>query len=244
MRFVVIAVLVLFTSLAWAGDPATHVVGAGTAQTQWEPGKDLVLKWLQEPGAEILVTSQDFYDYGILSESADDFPCEDPRPIVAVDWWGGYWNYVTPHVFADYFIIRFYSDVPGPPFSHPGDPLYEEACYVYAETWESGVEPEILFYHYFQELTVPFEQVPGNIYWLTVQAIYPYATGGQWGWRVSDDHWNDYCAFKSLYFAGDDAWHDGYEIFADYYDLAFSLYVDDISPVEATSWSGIKAMFR
>ena len=245
MRFVIVVVFVLAASLAWAGDPTTQVVGVGLTQPQWEPAKEVELKWLQAPGEATLVSSQDFFDQAILSECADDFYCDDLRPIVAVEWWGGYWNYGTTLLtYVDHFVIRFYDDVPGPPFSHPGNLLYEEDCYVYSETYEDGTEPNTLFYHYYQDLDVEFEQVPGNIYWISVQAYYTYEGGGQWGWRLSDDHWNDVAAFRSVYFMGDDNWHPATEVWGAEYDLAFALYVPVINPVEAATWSGIKALYR
>jgi hypothetical protein len=191
----------------------------------------------------MLLPSQDTYDVAVLSESADDFECNDPRPIVAVEWWGGYWNNVQPLTNVESFVIRFYDDVPGPP-SHPGNLLYEEPCVVFHEDYESGGPyPATYFYHYYQTLQTPLNQVPGNIYWISIQAIYPWATGGQWGWRASDRHWNDYVAFKWAYFMGDSLWHGGYGAFGSYYDLAFVLYVDITNAVEPSTWSDIKAIF-
>ena len=52
------------------------------------------------------------------------------------------------------------------------------------------------------------------------------------------------CAFKSLYFWGDEDWHPSTEVWADDYSLAFAIYVEVSNPVEPTTWTGVKTLYR
>lgn len=237
MRLALVLVLVLAATLAWGGptakSPATH----GNGQPTWEPNKALVLKWIQTPlvGGNAYASQFDSV-YPFYAESSDDFYCDDTRPIVAVEWWGLYWNGVVPP-YASSFVIRFYADVPasgGLP-SHPGSLLYEEPCTVYTEQWDDYYGQ----YHYFQNLTVPFAQVPGHIYWCSVQAVHFFTGGSQWGWCRSEQHWND-LAVMDFAFIGIPRW----TVISDNVDLAFGLYVVETSPVEDSTWGGIKALYR
>ena len=239
MRLAIALVLVLLAAAAWA-DLETHSTG-GEAQPgfDWEPAKEAVLKWAQLPDlAGEFLASQYAADYPFDARSADDFYCEDGDPIIAIEWWGDYWNPGEPP-YADYFVIRFYSDVPGPPYSRPGDLRYEEECLVYAEDPDGGG------YHYVQELAVPFEQEAGEIYWISIQAVHLFFAGGQWGWFecLADDYWNDEAVlvFPEL---GIPEWSPMTLVTGEYHELAFVLYGQVFSPVEATTWSGVKAMFR
>ena len=79
-------------------------------------------------------------------------------------------------------------------FSHPGDLLYEHECYVYGEEYD----PASGQYHYYQELEGDwFEQAPGNIYWISIQAVVVFPP--QWGWCESEELWNDEGVVKSVY---------------------------------------------
>ncbi len=82
-----------------------------------------------------------------------------------------------------------------PGFSHPGDLLYEHACYVYNEEYD----PDCDQYHYYQDLGADyFDQVPGNIYWISIQAVLAFPP--QWGWCESDELWMDEGVFRSDFF--------------------------------------------
>jgi hypothetical protein len=78
-------------------------------------------------------------------------------------------------------------------FSHPGDLLYEHYCYDYYEVWD----PEFEQYYYWQEIPY-FEQVPGNIYWISIQAFLLFPP--QWGWCETDMLWEDEGVIRSDYF--------------------------------------------
>ena len=81
-----------------------------------------------------------------------------------------------------------------PDFSHPGDLLYERACYVYNEEYDQAYDQ----YHYYQDLGAdPFDQAPGNIYWISIQAFVAFPP--QWGWCETDELWMDEGVIRSDY---------------------------------------------
>ena len=80
-----------------------------------------------------------------------------------------------------------------PDFSQPGDLLYYHACYYYYEEYDPDYEQ----YHYYQDIPY-FDQVPGNIYWISIQAVLLYPP--QWGWCESPDLWMDEGVIRSEYF--------------------------------------------
>jgi len=239
VRLAIALALVAVATAAW-GDLETHSVGGGNPQgPAWEPAKDALIKWSQLPDLEgNALASQLATDYPFDARAADDFECVDGTPIVGVEWWGDYWNPGEPP-YADYFVIRFYSDVPGPPFSRPGDLLYEEDCLVYSEDPTGGL------YHYEQDLTLPFEQEAGEIYWISIQAVHLFFTGSQWGWLecLPEHYWNDEAVmvFPEL---GVPEWTTASLVLGEYAELAFVLYGEVFSPVESTTWTSVKAMFR
>jgi hypothetical protein len=80
-----------------------------------------------------------------------------------------------------------------PSFSHPGDELYYHECFVYYEEYD----PQFEQYHYYQDIP-HFDQVPGNIYWISIQAYLLYPP--QWGWCETDALWMDEGVIRSDYF--------------------------------------------
>ena len=99
------------------------------------PGTDcttvvcMALKWAQPPTYNPFTPYPDcFYGWDEWSDwhygpiVADDFPCEDNRPITDVHWWGSYFYWtdaVPPPGAPPSFHIGLWTDFPGTPFSHP-----------------------------------------------------------------------------------------------------------------------------
>jgi hypothetical protein len=240
MRLAIVLAVVLVASVAFAAPTAIGPASNGTGVFEYEPTRDI--KWEQLPlVGGTAPAAQYAYDYPFYAECADDFECIDGTPITAVEWWGSYWNpgYV---VSPDYFTIRFYDNVPAPPFSQPGDLVYEELCYDYTEEYDAYYDQ----YHYFCDLAVPFDQMAGMIYWVSVQPALPFLTGSQWGWCECDPiyYWMDEGVgeFDVLGIPRWTPFSDPIYIGA-YIELAFVLH-GPASPVENTSWGGIKAMFK
>ncbi len=239
MRFAAILVMILLAATVAVAAPRLATSGSLSNQggsSEWEAAKEVVVKWTQLPEVGgVAITSEYRTTDTLLSESADDFFCEDGAPIVAVEWWGEDW---TAGV-IDYFVIRFYSDVPGPPYSHPGDLLYEEECHDFTSELVSG---QLNQYYYYADLPSAFDQDGGNVYWITIQAVHP---DDQWFWLecAVEYYWNDVAVVKSEFFGFPD-WTTVGDATATDREFSFVLYADVMSPVESTTWSGVKAMFR
>jgi hypothetical protein len=69
---------------------------------------------------------------------ADDWMCEDQRPVTDVHWWGSHlgWTEPEPPQMPMAFHIGIWTDVPKNPndptsFSHPGQMIWQHVCYNY-----------------------------------------------------------------------------------------------------------------
>jgi len=238
MRFAAILIVVaLATSVAVAAPKlATSGSISQSGGAEWESEKQVVVKWTQLPDAGgVGITSEQSAALGIVSESADDFLCTDGAPIVAVEWWGV--DYTGGVI--DYFIIRFYTDEPGPPASHPGTLVYEQECHAFTQELMPG---QFDRYRYYAVLPSAFDQDGGTTYWISVQAVHP---DEQWFWLECADgqFWNHAGVVRSEYFGYPD-WVTVAEATGTCREFAYVLYADVTSPVESTTWGGVKAMFR
>jgi hypothetical protein len=132
---------------------------------------------------------------------ADDWLCDNDRPITDVHWWGSYYRWDAPRPPEDGpkgFHIGIWTDVPAGedlPYSHPGEMV-----------WEWVVDRRVVNEHavgcdFFPEhsrdtcfrydLIIPrerwFFQGPAcEIYWISIAAIYPddYVGRTYWGWKT------------------------------------------------------------
>jgi hypothetical protein len=234
MRFAaILAVVVLAAGLAGASPKIAASKSLGNqSAVEWEPAKEVVVKWTQLPEAGgVGVTSEQSIALGIVSESGDDFLCDDGSPIVAVEWWGV--DYTGGLI--DYFIVRFYTDDGG----LPGTLAYEEECHAFDSELMAG---QFDRYRYYAALPSAFDQDGGVTYWFSVQAVHP---DDQWFWLESAnaEGWNLGGVVRSEYFGCPD-WVTVSEATGTRREFSFVLYADVTSPVESTTWGGVKALFR
>lgn len=146
------------------------------------------VKWSQLPNME---TGIDYNSMRDLYICADDFMCTDPRPVIDVHWWGSYWSGSGPQPIEG-FIIRFFSNIIEQ-YSQPDVLLYEEyipgncreTFYGYSSYDGTDV------YQYNCDLPRPFDQVPNEIYWISIQVDPGWDGYPNWGWHNSIDHWED-----------------------------------------------------
>jgi len=167
------------------------------------------LKWSQLPDMN---RGLDFSsEVKVPSVVADDWLCTNGLPITDIHWWGSYWvpripvppdgspnSDSLPNAPAggvQAFVIKIYTDIPagqGVPYSQPGQLLYTIevpitiANEVYYGTTNAGMD----VYQYYLKLAAPVPQERGQVYWLSIEAIFPDPYR-QWGWHESKDHWND-----------------------------------------------------
>ena len=218
-----------------------------------------VVKWSQPP-------RMDQYGYDFSSETqvpskvADDYFCESGLPVIGITWWGSYWNsgnwypYNNSNHWGDPanvppgtvngFIIRFYKDVPAgtstPPWSHPGDLLYEERLdfnlvnekyygQIDHADGELGVGTDIIetVFQYHATLPSPFDQQADNIYWLSIQAIDHDGMPIQWGWHEAENLWHDNAVQWGTFFNGG---MENWNILTDK-DMAFQI---EVVPIPTT----------
>ena len=195
------------------------VLAAGTTVLA-DPTQDPV-KWSQppvdvQPGLIYGWDEPSMWADGEGPIVADDFKCLDPRPVTDLHWWGSYPGPEpgTPPHHPDKFLIRFWTDVPAGmdpdpeiDWSHPGEPIHEIWCDNYRvseepvgqdiDVWEYDETGEILIkddcYQYNQDLAPAeyFPQTEGEIYWISIQALYEEPIEFPWGWKTRPDSWND-----------------------------------------------------
>lgn len=146
-------------------------------------------KWVQPPVP--IIPSDVYYgwnEYSVIGGqqlSADDFRALTNTPVVGLRWWGSFidWRGQTlPSQAPDEFHIAIWTDIPvGPqPFSHPGTLIWEYRTGANYQSQFFGwdYDPKLnTFDSAFQfEVQIPqaqwFQQQIGQIYWVSISAIY------------------------------------------------------------------------
>lgn len=159
---------------------------------------------------------------GFIMMTADDWVCPDGNPIVGIRWWGSYWQVPAMGQYSIYsdwwpnapsggisgFAIAVLNNV-GPtidmPFDHP-DPNLGNAVVVWTISGNAGenyygtvvksTSPSITedIYEYYADVSwLPFSQVQGTKYWLSIVAMGLDGTAlKQWGWHEASAHYGSY----------------------------------------------------
>jgi len=133
--------------------------------------------------------------------AADDFSDNVSSPIVDVQWWGSYLPNSAAPGQVQQFLVSFETNVPATSasgFSQPGQSLSSQvvtlgalapASGTFTETPQPTVAggPDGQIYQYNAELTNPFPEQAGTVYWLKIVALdTPGAAPVQWGWHNRD----------------------------------------------------------
>lgn len=128
----------------------------------------------------------------------DDFLCNDPHPITQVQWWGSLMVGAAPPLQPDFWRFSWWQYLPPDPldlnFSHPGQLLlWNDVANYQWQVWYDDPDPEKDIYHYYTRLPVAceFDQLPGQMYFLAIQAGWQTPLGQIWGWHESIWQWND-----------------------------------------------------
>ncbi len=128
--------------LYWnAWDEFMVIPNTGGGGTGPAPNSKWYVKWSQPPE----ITSDNMI-YGWDERSlfrnppvmADDWQCDDQRPITDVHWWGSFLGWTQPHPpqgqMPKGFHLGIWTDVPNPnpddptSYSHPGELIWENYC--------------------------------------------------------------------------------------------------------------------
>ncbi|HUU42501.1 MAG TPA: PEP-CTERM sorting domain-containing protein, partial [Planctomycetota bacterium] len=165
-------------------------VSCGTVFAQGDQIKKLLpTKWSQWVDLESGYDIYSFWhegDNGPTTVVADDWRCPDGRPVTDVHWWGSYIEGDPTGLVG--FEISIHDDI-APDGIHPSHP----GALRYSETFERGQFTEVPFgvltgpdgpvYQYNVDLTVPFDQDQGVIYWLNIIALVD--NDAVWGWHTA-----------------------------------------------------------
>ncbi len=206
----------------WVGSVGVPVPGSGiiASWNYWHNVSVLpfqnYIKWAQPPTySDESQYPHCFWGWDELSRwegpqyVADDWPCNDDRPITDIHWWGSYQAWEGPEAppwGPQMFHIAVWTDVPvspDNPWSHPGRLIHQwwvpraqlferrDGCDFYPPM----IGPDTCFRY---DFIIPrdqwFYQKPheNNVYWISIAASYPTGvTPNPWGWKTRLPHWND-----------------------------------------------------
>ena len=198
--------------VAQGGDPQGAGTDCTTGTVVCNP-----LKWAQpptfnpqSPHPECFWGWDEYSVYGTQQIVADDWLCEDPRPITDIHWWGSYigWEGIDPPPGGpDLFHIALWTDVPAgfdTPWSHPGDVIWQwmvpreqlrerpVACDFHPGFMSS---PDGCFRYDFliPEAEWFYQQPASTIYWISISAVHTTGDVGPfpWGWKTREHFFND-----------------------------------------------------
>ncbi|MDD3493568.1 MAG: hypothetical protein PHZ19_08760, partial [Candidatus Thermoplasmatota archaeon] len=176
---------------------AGAVLLAGRGAADWEEGDDHKMHFPQLPDPQ----GWDVNATWPLNILADDWNCTESGPVTDIHFWGSWRHDLVGDIHG--FFISIWSNNPGDP--QGGIPSFPEAllweAYITdfkaidagfgAQAWYEP-EPDILYpgdhEMYFQyniiNITDPFWQEYGTIYWLSISANIS-TPGTFWGWKTS-----------------------------------------------------------
>lgn len=183
------------------------------ALADWDVGDPYKMHYPQLPdptGWDINITRDFMFD---------DWMCTSSGPVTDIHFWGS-WRGDIVGQFAR-IIVSIRADVPvgadpNYTFSHPQGPagtglwmreFYPQdwtmrGPYSGVQGWYDPQPPTTMvigdhtqfFQINIENILDPFYQEEGTVYWLGIHAI-PVSVGPEFGWKTSQDHWNDDAAF-------------------------------------------------
>ncbi len=190
--------------LYWV-DGETQSANCG-AVCSWQPGDPHKMHYPQLPdeaGWDVNATQP--------MVLADDFQCTWTGPIKDIHFWGSWKHGVEGQIVS--FFLSLHEDIPADQsptgYSMPGATLWEREVTDFGATpkdppttegWYDPATGEVIFddhqayFQYdvcFSDPADWFYQDSGRIYWLNISAVVADPTATTWGWKSTQDHWND-----------------------------------------------------
>jgi hypothetical protein len=227
----------------WHNLSVTPNIGGGAVNSKWFVKYSQPPELLDPAANPPLINGWDeLSDYTNPPLMADDWLCEDKRPITDIHWWGSFigWTQPTPPPnMPQQFHIGIWTDVPANvdrPYSHPGQLVWENFCDNFVWNFAGyDVDPfhrpdrenEACFqFAQFLSQDEWFYQEPSedgtNIYWLSIAPIYDaanYPPQFPWGWKTRPHIFqDDACSIMALQDGSwppklHAIWQDGHELF-------------------------------
>jgi hypothetical protein len=200
--------------------------------------------WSEPPDLEgYLITSEVLYDFGVWSETADDFFLEDNGAITRVRWWGGYYNTVVPcdpGMTPSGFYLRFYlsNDDDCLPATLPGDTYVE--VLVGGMAGEASIGCQVSgnpLYRYETPVDVPL--FGATRYWFSAQ-VADHDFPPQWGRLTAGAVIGCEGVFSSWY----PFWMPLGDVAGIPLDLSQEFECDEPVAVQDRSWGAIKRLYR
>jgi hypothetical protein len=233
---VVLALLSFWTCVGGASESVDAPRGPTTG-----PHRDQTVYWSQSfLQAECMSWSSEHRaNPPYVCESADDFYMAAGDTITGVEWWG---TDDTLNGIGE-FLLRFHEPDDEERYNVPGVIVYEETILDFTVESVDGVA-----FRYYCDIPGGFAPASSGTYWISILGVHSGTHGGhQWFWYecVTADYWGDEGVLRSDFW-GYPEWtpwsvknYDNHHV-----EFAFVLYSGGDTPVERSSWAGIKAMFR
>jgi hypothetical protein len=149
---------------------------------------------------------------------ADDWQCSQTGWVKDIHFWGSWKNGMTGQI--DHFVLAIAADIPADPpaipYSRPGTTLWEAEIWDFVprpidppsmEGWYDPFTGEVIWndhqayfqYNIFLPESQWFWQEAGTTYWLNISAVLVGPTTAQWGWKSTQNHWNDDAVWAEWY---------------------------------------------
>lgn len=173
------------------------------ALADWAPGDGHKMHFPQMP--DPVGWDVNFHDYYL----ADDWQCSKTGPVKDIHFWISWRGDIVGTI--PFITLSIYSNNPQTPYSQPNTLLWTRTMnpdqFIIAGPWtgdQGWLEPSggfILHDHhtYYQinvkNISAPFQQQNGTIYWLVIQMplLYPIEIG----WKTTQDHFMDKAVWGS-----------------------------------------------
>ena len=122
------------------------------------------------------ITSQDIYDFGIVSDAADDFSCVRPTRLRSLRWQGDYGDSLGPVEWFDVFVYR----------DKGGEPSDAAMCSFEHQKYKAtgGSFPQFTVKRLRGQAC---DLAAQTTYWVEQRAHMSFQDGGQVGWEVTSD---------------------------------------------------------
>jgi hypothetical protein len=167
-----------------------------------EPIENIKMHYPQPPdleGWDVLAT------YPLVC--ADDWECTETGAVTDIYFWGSWLGDSLGNIQG--FYLSIHSNIPGPPYSQPGDELWSAYITDFTEflvgngaqgwydpfmPWHIYPDHNNCWQYEITNIPDPFIQQAGNIYWLDIRADVEgsvYHEPPLWGWKTSFEHFED-----------------------------------------------------